>query len=74
MLPAVSLWLSYSIYSPWRSKEGNPGCQEQGEAKPKDFAETIVILNRLSAHQEKIVQQLILIKEAKRVLIHKVFK
>ena len=42
--------------------------------KPEKFVEAIEMLNRLSAHQERIVQQLSLIKEAKRALIHNVLK
>jgi len=46
----------------------------KAEEKPKEFTEAVELLNKLSAHQENILQQLSLIAQAKRAVIHKVLK
>jgi hypothetical protein len=47
---------------------------EKVAQKPAPFAQAVQLLNRLSVHQENIKEQLKLIKEAKRAVMHKLLK
>jgi hypothetical protein len=47
---------------------------EKVECKPGDFINSIEVLNKLQAHQEGIMQQLQLIKQAKKAVMYKVLR